>query len=33
MRGDPPLIGAHRANAHYTGLSDEPRHDDGIAPL
>jgi len=27
------LIGAFRANAHYTGLSDEPRHDDGIAPL
>jgi hypothetical protein len=27
------LIGAHRANGHYTGLSDEALHDDGITPL
>jgi len=33
MRGDPPLIGAHRAIDHYTGLSDEPSHDGGIASL
>jgi hypothetical protein len=25
MRGDPPLIGAHRAKRHYTGRTDEAR--------